>query len=79
MKTALSCKSTLTTAAAVVLALWVGYAAGYRRGVHTEAASWFATAHFDSLRNEIYSRPPGQFGYDPVYSVDNPIPNRFSK
>ena len=63
----------------VVLLLWVGYATGYRRGMHDDQREWWASVRFDSQGNRVFDGPRAKSGFDPYYVRQNTIPDKLDR
>jgi hypothetical protein len=68
MKTTLNISGLLRIAVVILVSLWVGYAAGYHRGVRDD------TAWVDSRGNRLFVGPQPEAIFDTLFVRQNPIP-----
>lgn len=63
----------------VALSVWVGYAAGYHRGVFDDQREWWASIRIDPQGNRVFDPPQGKAEFDPYYVRRNTIPDRVDR
>jgi hypothetical protein len=74
MKKHINVKVTLRATVLVLLSLWIGYAAGYHRGVQHDQREWWSSVRVDAHGNAVFLGPQAKAEFDPFLIERNPIP-----
>jgi hypothetical protein len=79
MKTPRKTEVALIGLSLLFLGLWAGYSLGYHHGMKDEQRKWESTVQIDSQGREVFFRQQAKAQFEAVFTVQNPIPEKFSK